>query len=104
MPDEFYAELGSKIRQRRDAIGMTQSTLAAKAGVSRTSITNMELGGQTILVHQLLNIAKALKVAPATLIPKEVARSRPDPEVEFSEDVQQLLARLEPTANRSKSR
>jgi len=100
MPDKFYAELGSNIRQRRDAIGMTQLTLAAKAGVKRTSIANMERGAQGILVHQLLNIAKALKVSAASLTPKDVERSRPDPEVEFSDDVQQLLERLEMT-NRS---
>jgi transcriptional regulator with XRE-family HTH domain len=96
MPDDFYPELGSKIRRRRDAIGMTQSTLAAKAGVSRTSITNIERGGQAILVHQFLNIAMALKVPPASLLPSEAPR-RPDPEVEFSDTVQALLQQLEKT-------
>ncbi len=94
MPDEFYLELGSNIRQRRIDIGMTQLTLAAKAGVKRTSIANMERGAQGILVHQLLNIAKALKVSPASLVPKDVQRPRPEPEAEFSDDVQRLLSRL----------
>lgn len=97
MPDEFYAELGSNIRKRRVAIGMTQSDLAAKAGVKRTSIANMERGAQAILVHQLLNIAKALKVPSASLMPKDDQRPPPDPEVELSDDVQQLLGRLERT-------
>lgn len=96
MPDEFYAELGSNIRKRRDAIGMTQATLATKAGVKRTSIANMERGAQAILVHQLLNIAKALKVAPTTLVPKDAPR-RTEPTVELSDDVQKLLGRLQTT-------
>ncbi len=97
MPDEFYAELGSNIRKRRVAIGMTQSDLAAKAGVKRTSIANMERGAQAILVHQLLNIARALKVSSASLMPKDDQRPMAEPEVEFSEDVQQLLGKLERT-------
>jgi len=95
MPDEFYPELGSNIRKRRVAIGMTQSALAAKAGVKRTSIANMERGAQAILVHQLLNIAKALKVSSESLMPKGDQKPPPEPEVELSDDVQQLLDKLE---------
>jgi transcriptional regulator with XRE-family HTH domain len=95
MPDDFYPELGSNIRRRRDEIGMTQSTLAAKAGVKRTSIANMERGAQAILVHQLLNIAKALKVSPTTLIPKDAPKSKPT--VELPDEVQTLLGRLQTT-------
>jgi len=97
MPDEFYAELGSNIRRRRDAIAMTQSTLATKAGLKRTSIANIERGAQAILVHQLLNIAKALKVSPTSLIPKEIEQPQEHQAVEFSDDVRQLLDRLERT-------
>ncbi len=97
MPDEFYEELGANIRDRRNAIGMTQSTLAEKVGVKRTSIANIESGAQGVLVHQLLSIAKALKVSPTTLMPKDVQRSRSEPAVEIPDDVQQLLGRLERT-------
>jgi hypothetical protein len=53
------------------------STTAERWGVRnerqhmwRTSIANIERGGQTMLVHQLLNIARALKVQSVSLRPK----------------------------------
>ena len=40
----FYRELGRLIRDRRKAISLSQAGLAANVGLSRTSITNIELG------------------------------------------------------------
>lgn len=104
MSDDFYAALGSNIRRRRDALGMTQSALAGKAGLSRTSITNIERGGQAILVHQLLSIAKILKVPLIALIPSETSKVNPEPKSGFPDVVQALLEQLEKKPNRSTSR
>ena len=104
MPDDFYAHVGALMKQRRDAMGMTQRTLAVKAGVSRTSIANIERGGQSILVHQLLNIAKALKVQPMSLLPKEAPKAQPQYEVEFPETIRTLLDRLQKEPTRSRTR
>lgn len=38
------SELGRRIEQRRDEIGMTQTELAAKAGVSQSLITHLQAG------------------------------------------------------------
>lgn len=102
MPDPIYAAVGTLIRLRRDSIGMTQSTLAARAGVSRTSIANIERGGQAMLVHQLLNIARALKVQPVSLLPKDAPTAQPQTEVGISETVQFLLGQLQPTRRRAR--
>jgi len=102
MPDPIYAAVGALIRQRRDTIGMTQSTLAARAGVSRTSIANIERGGQAMLVHQLLNIARALKVQPVSLLPKDAPTAQPQTDVGISETVQILLGRLDTTRRRAR--
>ncbi len=60
MADEVYARVGAAIRSRRDGAGMTQSVLADRTGLKRTSITNIESGGQAITLHQLLEVARAL--------------------------------------------
>ena len=47
---------------------MTQASLATEAGLSRSSVTNIENGGQAILLHQLLDVAKALRIEPCDLL------------------------------------
>lgn len=100
MPDSIYAAIGLAIRSRRDLIGMTQASLAEKTGLSRTSVTNIERGGQALLVHQLLEIARALRVSPVSLLPNSapVPNERADPGI--PEEMQSLLKRLEETPQR----
>jgi transcriptional regulator with XRE-family HTH domain len=50
---------------------MTQEALAKKVSLTRTSIINIEKGRQQILLHNLVDIARALQVSPAELIPHE---------------------------------
>jgi transcriptional regulator with XRE-family HTH domain len=50
---------------------MTQEALAKKVSLTRTSIINIEKGRQQILLHNLVEIARALQVSPAELIPHE---------------------------------
>lgn len=68
MAGDVYARLGAAIRSRRAAAGMTQAALASAAGLARSSITNIESGGQAILLHQLLDVARALKADPCELL------------------------------------
>ncbi|TDR82180.1 helix-turn-helix domain-containing protein [Paludibacterium purpuratum] len=58
--------MGTRIREEREALGLTQEELARRAGVSRTMISEIEKDpnrGTTRLVA----IARALKVEPAYL-------------------------------------
>ena len=66
----FYAEVGRRIRQTREERGLTQEVLAELVSLTRTSITNIEKGRQKILAHTLVDLATALRVAPATLLPE----------------------------------
>jgi transcriptional regulator with XRE-family HTH domain len=66
----FYAEVGRRIRQTREERGLTQEALAELVSLTRTSITNIEKGRQKILAHTLVDLATALRVAPATLLPE----------------------------------
>jgi transcriptional regulator with XRE-family HTH domain len=68
--DSFYKHVGVRIRAARETLGITQGELAHVIGLSRTSLTNIELGRQRILVDQLVDIADALHIPVASLIPE----------------------------------
>jgi transcriptional regulator with XRE-family HTH domain len=101
MTRELYERIGLAIRKRRDKIGMTQGTLAELTGLSRTSVTNIERGGQALLVHQLLELAKALGVSPASLFVGKAKVERPISE-DMSEEFRALLDRLDDNTSRSR--
>jgi len=65
----LYREFGRLVRERRKAISMSQATLAGQVGLSRTSITNIELGRQHLSLHMLFVLAKVLGVEPKMLLP-----------------------------------
>ena len=50
---------------------LSQAQFAAKVGLSRTSITNIECGRQPIQLHQLYLFASTLQVDVTKLLPKE---------------------------------
>jgi transcriptional regulator with XRE-family HTH domain len=69
--NEFYEEVGRRIREARKRRNpcLTQQELAKLVSLSRTSITNVEKGRQKVLLHTLADIAGALQVSPASLLP-----------------------------------
>jgi len=66
----FYREMGQRIREAREKSHLTQEALASMVSLTRTSITNIEKGRQQLLVHTLVEIAKALKVSLESLLPE----------------------------------
>lgn len=79
--DGLYAELGGLVRARRESAGMTQSELARRVGMTRTSISNIESGRQRLQIHTLYDVARALDIPPEALLPTYA-----DPEPEAVED------------------
>lgn len=71
-PRLFYEEVGRRIREARlrRRPKMTQQGLADEVSLTRTSITNVEKGRQKLLLHTLADIAKALHVPVASLLPE----------------------------------
>jgi transcriptional regulator with XRE-family HTH domain len=98
MVADVYAQIGGEIRRRREGLGLSQAQLAEKIGVGRTSITMIERGSQAILVHQLLEIAKTLRVSPGKLLEAaEVSETLgPSRELFDAAEVLELLSDLEP--------
>jgi DNA-binding XRE family transcriptional regulator len=69
--ETFYQEVGKRIRKARNGRKppLTQEALGKLVSLNRTSITNIEKGRQNFLVHTLANIAAALHVTCASLLP-----------------------------------
>lgn len=96
MADEVYSRVGAAIRSRRDSIGLTQSSLAGMTGLKRTSITNIESGGQAILLHQLIEVARALGTDVAELLSDAEGIAPPPPPAETARPgASELLERME---------
>src|SRR4051794_14253372 len=68
--EPFYSELGRRISEIRSKRGTTQDHLGAllTPSTTRASIANIERGKQRVLVHTLVQLAKALQVEPVELL------------------------------------
>jgi len=62
-------EFGKKLRSRRKKERMSQDSLATSAGLSRTSIVNVESGRQGVSLATLYRLAGALSCEISDLLP-----------------------------------
>jgi len=60
--------VGIRIRELRSAKGISQEALADLAGLHRTYMGSVERGERNISLENIVKIARALKVAPSTLL------------------------------------
>ncbi len=63
--------IGEKLVRARTKRLLTQDELAEKAGVSQSTIANIERNNAEPQFRTIRKLAKALDVDPATLIPQE---------------------------------
>lgn len=75
----LYRELGARIRSRRRALDFTQANLAARLGISRGALANIETGRQQVLLHQLYRFAAALDIDIQALMPAPAAVAQAAP-------------------------
>lgn len=66
--ERIYKIVGYSIKLERKAIGMTQTELGNKIGLNRASISNIELGRQRIMLHDIEKTAEVLKVKLTELL------------------------------------
>jgi transcriptional regulator with XRE-family HTH domain len=80
--ERIYKAFGIQVRDRREALGLTQLQLSTRIGLTRGSVANIEAGRQSVLLHQFLAIAVALQLAPEQLLPAKTetpsTREAPD--------------------------
>jgi transcriptional regulator with XRE-family HTH domain len=72
-----YRQIGSIVRRRRRDRELSQAALASECHMSRSALANVEAGQQRIAVHQLLMLARALRVDVAELVPPQAAGEQP---------------------------
>lgn len=83
----IYSALGEAVAIRRKAMSLTQAQVAAKVGISRASVANIESGRQKVLLHQVYLLAEALKLPSImALLPKSLLRGESDLAVPISRD------------------
>lgn len=69
----FYEMFGTKLRQARQAAGLTQEIVAERVGLSRPSIANIERGNQQVPLHMLASFAAVLGKKPCELLPEDIS-------------------------------
>ncbi|MDY7106440.1 MAG: helix-turn-helix domain-containing protein [Actinomycetota bacterium] len=70
-PVRTSMELGEEIRRARTEAGLSQAALAARAGVGRPWLSELEGGKRTVEVGRVLSVLGALDLA-INLVPRPV--------------------------------
>lgn len=65
----LYEILGSRIKSRREELRLNQNDLGEKAGVGRTSISNIEQGRQKPPLSVIYNICQSLDIDVHSVLP-----------------------------------
>lgn len=73
MSDEaIYRAFGRAVATRRRQLDLTQADLAAKVGISRASVANIESGRQSVSLHHVYSLASALEFSKVSdLLPAQ---------------------------------
>jgi len=69
--DKVLSQIGSRVRMRRTSMGWTLREIAERSGVSSRFLSDLEGGKGNISVARLANVARALDVSLASLMPSE---------------------------------
>lgn len=71
--------IGNKIKERREALGLSQDELAERMGYkSRSTIAKIEKGVNDVTQTNIVKFAKVLKTTPAYLMDWEQAQQKND--------------------------
>ena len=74
---KFVIGFGEMVRQRREALELSQEELASRAGLHRTAITMIERAKRSSTLETIEKLALALQIQPSELIPDiELRRGR----------------------------
>ncbi len=89
-------QFGAAIRNYRDKLGISQEELAARAGLHRTYISDVERGARNVSLESIHRLAEALEVTLSVLFLKLGAK----PNEDGSEPAYQRIKRSELTSKR----
>lgn len=85
-PDEIDIALGGRLRHHRVLIGLTQERLGEKLGLTFQQVQKYERGHNRVPFGRFIAMARALEVAPATLIDEVCGPIDGKPVLKFDDD------------------
>ncbi|HET9163904.1 MAG TPA: helix-turn-helix transcriptional regulator [Solirubrobacterales bacterium] len=62
------ADFGTRLREARERLGLTQEEVAQRSGVHVTEVSRMESGKRDPKISTLRRLAKAVEVKPGQLV------------------------------------
>ena len=68
-------DVGGRIREKREAAGLTQEQLAERAGISGNAISRYETAENEMRISTLFKIADGLGISPDELMPERFAEN-----------------------------
>ena len=71
------SSVGERIKERRLEIGWTQDQLCAKAGLSKSFLSELENGKRSVSASNLLDIARSLNVSLDFLMTGKASKETP---------------------------
>jgi transcriptional regulator with XRE-family HTH domain len=66
--EPIYQAIGARIAMIRETLGLSQLDLSRKVGLTRVSVSNIEVGKHRILLHTVVAFAEALGTTPKNLL------------------------------------
>jgi len=81
--DPISAAVGRRLREIREAKGMSQDKLAASSGLHRTYIGRVERGEANITIKSFYRICAALDILTTEILAEEFVRRHKEFEAEF---------------------
>ena len=66
--EKIIRRVGSRVRARRRALGITARSLAERSGLSPRFVSQLEGGEANIAIGRLASVAQALEVSVASLV------------------------------------
>jgi transcriptional regulator with XRE-family HTH domain len=112
--EPIYKTIGGIIRQRRRRLELAQTKLAARLGMSRATLANIETGRQRVLVHHLYAFAEALDMKPGDLLPQMIKTGTASEWAQFpipsdlkpqqKEQIARLIGPMNPTTSKPKEK
>jgi transcriptional regulator with XRE-family HTH domain len=73
LDEGIYGALAARVRDRRAKLAMSQQQVAAVSGLTRSSVASIETGRQSVALHHVYALARALDVSPLDLLPPVAA-------------------------------
>lgn len=68
METSLNSQIGTRLRQLRSGFGLSQAGLGERLGLSRSAVTQIELGNRSVTADELVRFAAVFRCSPSALL------------------------------------